>query len=119
MVTAWWELPETARYLREHLIEHLLAAGRAGQAEEIAADLRWAGARLQASGPAGPYADLALIGTPRAERLAPGARAGRAPAGADRPAALADRHPVQQGQPRPGLGRPGPGPHRQPQAAER
>ena len=69
MVTAWWELPETARYLREHLIEHLLAAGRAAQAEEVAADLRWAGARLQASGPAGPYADLALIGTPRAKRL--------------------------------------------------
>ena len=69
MVTAWWELPGTARYLREHLIEHLLAAGRADQAEEVAADLRWAGARLQASGPAGPYADLALIGTPRAQRL--------------------------------------------------
>ena len=69
MVTAWWELPGTARYLREHLIEHLLAAGRVDQAEEVAADLRWAGARLQASGPAGPYADLALIGTPRAERL--------------------------------------------------
>ena len=68
-VTAWWELPETARYLREHLIEHLLAAGRVEQAEEVAADLRWAGARLQASGPAGPYADLALIGTPRAKRL--------------------------------------------------
>ena len=44
-------------------------AGRS-QAEEVAADLRWVGARLQASGPAGPYADLALIGTPRAERLA-------------------------------------------------
>ena len=70
MVTAWWELPGTARYLREHLIEHLLAAGRADQAEEVAADLRWVGARLQASGPAGPYADLALIGTPRAQRLA-------------------------------------------------
>ena len=68
-VTAWWELPEAARYLREHLIEHLLAAGRVAQAEEVAADLRWAGARLQASGPAGPYADLALIGTPRAKRL--------------------------------------------------
>ncbi len=69
MVTAWWELPETARYLQEHLIEHLLAAGQTGQAEEVVADLRWVGARLQASGPAGPYADLALIGTPRAERL--------------------------------------------------
>ena len=70
VVTAWWELPGTARYLWEHLIEHLLAAGRPGQGEEAAADLRWVGARLQASGPAGPYADLALIGTPRAERLA-------------------------------------------------
>jgi WD40 repeat protein len=69
-ITAWWELPATARYPREHLIEHLLAAGRADQAEEIAADLRWVGARLQASGPAGPYADLARIGTPAAQRLA-------------------------------------------------
>jgi WD40 repeat protein len=69
-VTAWWELPEQARYLREHLIEHLLAAGRPGEAEVVAADLRWAGMRLQASGPVAPYADLAVIGTPRAERLA-------------------------------------------------
>ena len=69
-VTAWWELPESARYLREHLIEHLLAAGRAADAEELAADLRWVGARLELSGPAGPYADLARIGTPRARRLA-------------------------------------------------
>src|ERR1022692_3066653 len=64
-VTAWWELPDPARYVREHL----LAAGRPGQAEGLAADLRWAGTRLQASGPAGPYADLTLIGTPRAQRL--------------------------------------------------
>jgi hypothetical protein len=69
-VTAWWKLPEPARYLREHLIEHLLAAGRTAEAEELAADLRWAGARLELSGPAGPYADLARIGTPRAQRLA-------------------------------------------------
>jgi hypothetical protein len=69
VVTAWWELPGTARYLWEHLIEHLLAAGRFDQAAEVAADLRWAGARLQASGPAGPYADLALVGTPRAKQL--------------------------------------------------
>jgi len=69
MVTAWWELPGTTRYLWEHLIEHLLVAGRVDQAEEVAADLRWVGARLQASGPAGPYTDLALIGTPRAQRL--------------------------------------------------
>ena len=28
-VTAWWELPDDARYLWEHLIEHMLDAGRA------------------------------------------------------------------------------------------
>src|SRR6185437_12327088 len=68
-VTAWWDLPGQARYLREHLIRHMLGAGRSGQAEDTAADLRWVDARLRASGPAGPSADLALIGTPRAERL--------------------------------------------------
>jgi WD40 repeat protein len=68
-VTVWWELPGQARYLREHLIEHMLGAGRAGQAEETAADLRWVDARLRASGPAAAAADLALAGTPRAERL--------------------------------------------------
>ena len=69
MVTAWWELPNSARYLWDHVIEHMLAAGRAGQAEELARDLRWVGRRLQASGPAGPYSDLALIGTPQSQRL--------------------------------------------------
>ena len=69
-VTAWWELPASARYLQEHLIEHLLAAGRGDEAGELAADLRWAGARLQHSGPAAPYTDLALIGVPRTRRLA-------------------------------------------------
>ena len=68
-VTAWWELPGHARYLRDHLIEHLLAARRPEDAEVAAADLRWAAARLEQSGPAAPYADLALIGTPQAERL--------------------------------------------------
>jgi hypothetical protein len=68
-VTAWWELPDDARYLREHLIEHLVAARRGGQAEETATDLRWVTARLRLSGPAGPYADLAVADTPRAERL--------------------------------------------------
>jgi hypothetical protein len=68
-VAAWWKLRDPARYLWEHLIEHMLAAGRTAEAEEIAADLRWVGARLQRYRPAGPFADLALIGTPRAERL--------------------------------------------------
>jgi WD40 repeat protein len=68
-VTAWWELPESARYLWEHLVEHMAAARRADDAEQVAGDLRWVGARLRAFGPAGPYADLVLIGSPRADRL--------------------------------------------------
>jgi WD40 repeat protein len=68
-VTAWWELPRSPRYLWDHLIEHLLATDQAGDAEGVAVDLRWIGARLEHSGPAGPFADLTLIKTPRAERL--------------------------------------------------
>jgi WD40 repeat protein len=68
-VTAWWELPSHARYLRDHLIEHLLAADWVQGAQSLAADLRWTATRLDQGGPAFPYADLALIGTPRAERL--------------------------------------------------
>ena len=68
-VTAWWELPEQARYLRDHLVEHLIAAGRLHDAEAVACDLRWVGSRLEEAGPAAPVADLALVGTPQAERL--------------------------------------------------
>ena len=68
-VTAWWELPESARYLREHLIEHLIAAGRPQDAEAVSCDLRWAGSQLEQAGPAAPSADLSIAGTPRAERL--------------------------------------------------
>ena len=68
--TAWWELAEQARYLEEHLVGHMLAAGWTNQAENLAADLRWVGMRLQRSSPAAPYSDLAMIGTPRAQRLA-------------------------------------------------
>ena len=68
-VTAWWELPDSARYLWEHLVEHVLAAGRARGAEELAVDLRWVEARLERSGPSAPAADLAAAGTPRAVRL--------------------------------------------------
>ena len=69
-VAAWWELPGQARYLQEHLVGHMLAAGRSAEAEDLAADLRWVGMRLQRSGPAAPYADLAMIGTQRTRRLA-------------------------------------------------
>ncbi len=66
---AWWELGQQDRYLWDHLIEHLRDAGRTGEAETIAGDLRWVGARLERFGPAAPAADLAVAGTPRAARL--------------------------------------------------
>ncbi|EEP74703.1 WD-repeat protein [Micromonospora sp. ATCC 39149] len=65
----WWELPDTERYLRDHLIEHLLAAGRRDEAEALALDLRWILTRLEDAGPAAPAADLAPFDSPRATRL--------------------------------------------------
>jgi NB-ARC domain/WD domain, G-beta repeat len=67
-VSAWWELPEHARYLRSHLLEHMLAADRPDM-EAVATDLRWAASRLGQGGPAAVCADLTLAGTPRAYRL--------------------------------------------------
>jgi WD40 repeat protein len=68
--TAWWGLGQGDRYLLDHLIEHLLGADRSVEAEDVASDLRWVAARLLAFGPAAPAADLSLIDTPRASRLA-------------------------------------------------
>ena len=69
-VIAWWQLPDSARYLWDHLIYHLNAADRTIEADVIAADLRWVGARLEQSGAAGPFSDLAQLSTARAARLA-------------------------------------------------
>ena len=66
---AWWELGHEDRYLWDHLIEHLRAAERYGEADAVAGDLRWVGARLERFGPAAPAADLSAAGTPRAARL--------------------------------------------------
>ncbi|MFC4041523.1 NB-ARC domain-containing protein [Dactylosporangium siamense] len=68
-VVAWWQLPVQARYMREHLIEHMLSAGRRVEAEALATDLRWVQSRLQETGPAGPFADLGQLAGPRAARL--------------------------------------------------
>ena len=43
--------------------------GRPGEADAVAGDLRWVGARLERFGPAAPAADLSAVGTPRAARL--------------------------------------------------
>ena len=66
---AWWELGDTHGYVPDHLIEHLIDSGRAGDADALASDLRWVGTRLIQFGPAAPVADLSLVGTPRATRL--------------------------------------------------
>ncbi len=66
---AWWQLGDNRRYLWDHLIEHLIGADQIEDAEAVAGDLRWAGARLLRFGPAAPHADLTLIDTQRAARM--------------------------------------------------
>lgn len=66
---AWWDLGRDHQYLWNHLIEHLLEAGRHSEAEAVVCDPRWAGARLQEFGPAAPAADRSRAVTPRAARL--------------------------------------------------
>ncbi|WP_328474847.1 NB-ARC domain-containing protein [Actinoplanes sp. NBC_00393] len=66
-VPAWWTLPANARYLWDQLLWHLTHAGRTDEAETLATDLRWIGARLLREGPYAPLADLAAVGTPRAD----------------------------------------------------
>jgi WD40 repeat protein len=68
--TAWWELDRAERYLRDHLIEHLMSAGLREDAEEVATDLRWIATRLDQTGPLGPYMDLHQIDVPRCRQLA-------------------------------------------------
>jgi len=66
---AWWELGDGDRYMWDHLIEHMLEAGRADDAASLATDLRWVGARLERFGPAASAGDLFRAETPRAARL--------------------------------------------------
>ncbi|MFI9248144.1 NB-ARC domain-containing protein [Streptomyces sp. NPDC053086] len=58
---AWWQMQES--YLLDHLIEHLLAAGRTAQAEAVASDVRWVEARLMQRGPTAPWSDLERVPT--------------------------------------------------------
>jgi WD40 repeat protein len=69
-VRAWWLLPESERYLYDHLIEHLVAADRAAEAEQLATDLRWVARRLQLANVNAPYTDLTRLSTVRANHLA-------------------------------------------------
>ncbi|MFG3548895.1 NB-ARC domain-containing protein [Streptomyces sp. NPDC047725] len=56
---AWWEVSDT--YVHDHLIEHLVDAGRIVQAEATAASLMWVRTRLHQRGPAATCRDLDLV----------------------------------------------------------
>jgi WD40 repeat protein len=64
--TAWWQLEDGDRHLRDHVIGYLLDTGRAAEAEELACDLRWVESRIRDSGATAAAGDLALVGTARA-----------------------------------------------------
>ena len=68
-VPAWWQTAERDRYLSDHLIRHLIDAGRPAEAETAATDLRWVVARLKYKGPAAPIADLVQVRSAGALRL--------------------------------------------------
>ncbi|MFD7282719.1 NB-ARC domain-containing protein [Streptomyces sp. NPDC059862] len=65
---AWWQLDDG--YLLDHLIAHLITAGRTVSAEATAGDVRWVEARLTQRGPSAPWNDLARINTPHSRSLA-------------------------------------------------
>jgi hypothetical protein len=65
---AWWQMPDG--YLADHLIAHLLAAGRQEQGEAVAADLRWIEWRLERRGATAPWTDLSAIPTSTARSAA-------------------------------------------------
>ncbi|WP_432056229.1 NB-ARC domain-containing protein [Streptomyces sp. bgisy022] len=64
---AWWQLRDG--YLLDHLVAHMLAAGRTSLAEAVAGDLRWLEMRLAQRGPTAPWRDLTRIDTPHARSL--------------------------------------------------
>jgi len=54
----WRDLPVSEPYVREHLVEHLLAAGYATTAVDVACDLGWLAMRAFRSGPHAAEADV-------------------------------------------------------------
>ncbi|WP_405976505.1 WD40 repeat domain-containing protein [Streptomyces sp. NBC_00988] len=67
-VHAWWQHPD--QYLANHLVTHLLEAGRVRDAEALALDLRWIEQRLAQGGATAPLADLDQIPTTPARQAA-------------------------------------------------
>ncbi|WP_329537235.1 NB-ARC domain-containing protein (plasmid) [Streptomyces sp. NBC_01450] len=65
---AWWQMADG--YLADHLISHLLSAGRTAEAEALAVDLRWIEWRLDQRDATASVADLAQIPSPTAQQAA-------------------------------------------------
>lgn len=65
----WCRFAQAGGYLGDHLIRHLLWAGRAPEARALAADPAWIRARLIRYGPPAVLADLVLAGDPNATAL--------------------------------------------------
>jgi hypothetical protein len=60
---AWWQMDAGAGYCWDHVVSHLLDAGRLEQARWLAGDLRWVAGRLTRAGAVAPYRDLTLAAT--------------------------------------------------------
>ncbi|MBV1856326.1 NB-ARC domain-containing protein [Catellatospora tritici] len=62
--TPWWLLPDHARYLWQHLFEHLHTAGHEDEVADLLRDLRWAEAKLRRDGPAALGGDFGRTSDP-------------------------------------------------------
>ncbi|MFD4240925.1 NB-ARC domain-containing protein [Streptomyces sp. NPDC058525] len=65
---AWWRTE--SRYVRDHLVEHLVDADRTDAAEALAGDLRWIRAHLEELGPNAAIRDLDRVRTPATRTMA-------------------------------------------------
>ncbi|OEJ30392.1 hypothetical protein BGK67_02615 [Streptomyces subrutilus] len=68
LARAWWQTE--SRYVRDHLVEHLVDADRPDVAEALAGDLRWVRAHVERLGPNAAIRDLDRVGTPTARTMA-------------------------------------------------
>ncbi|WTU16098.1 hypothetical protein OG816_38410 [Streptomyces sp. NBC_00073] len=96
-VVAWWDLPDG--YLTDHLITHMIGAGRTAEAEELAGDLRWIESRVPGAQVDGLEVSVSVVfrcGLARMTRVRPSAvaprprrtRAGRCAGAGERVACL-------------------------------
>jgi WD40 repeat protein len=68
-VRPWWTLPESARYLWQHVAFHLVEAGRVDELTGLVLDLRWIENRVRRFGAADTDTDLSYVDDPVAVEL--------------------------------------------------